>query len=70
VIELWDQDLPQPLLEAAWWWVELAQDAALMGRDPRSVEKHAKLDASAIRAGLERLHKRGRGVRSKGARAA
>jgi len=36
--------------------------ARLMGhRDPRSVEKYAKLDASAIRAGLERLRKPGRG---------
>lgn len=36
--------------------------AALMGhRDPRSVEKYAKLNSSAIRAGLERLRKRGRG---------
>jgi len=26
-----------------------------------SVEKYAKLGSSAIRAGLERLHKRGRG---------
>jgi hypothetical protein len=26
--------------------------------DPRSVEKYAKQDASAIRAGLERLRKR------------
>ncbi len=34
----------------------------LMGhRDPRSVEKYAKLDIRAIRAGLERLHRRGRG---------
>ncbi len=36
--------------------------AQLMGhRDPRSVEKYAKLDGSAIRAGLERLRKRRRG---------
>ena len=36
--------------------------AQLMGhRDARSVEKYAKLDSSAIRAGLERLHRRGRG---------
>ncbi len=36
--------------------------AQLMGhRDTRSVEKYAKLDSSAIRAGLERLRKRGRG---------
>ncbi len=35
--------------------------AQLMGhRDARSVEKYAKLDGSAIRAGLERLRKRGR----------
>ena len=36
--------------------------AQLMGhRDVRSVEKYAKLDSSAIRAALERLHRRGRG---------
>ncbi len=36
--------------------------AQLMGhRDTRSVEKYAKLDSSAIRAGLERLRKRGQG---------
>ena len=36
--------------------------AQLIGhRDARSVEKYAKLGSSAIRAGLERLHKRGRG---------
>ncbi len=36
--------------------------AELMGhRDPRSVQKYAKLDGSAIRAGLERLHKWRRG---------
>ena len=29
--------------------------------DARSVEKYTKLGSSAIRAGLERLHKRGRG---------
>ena len=29
-------------------------------RDPRSVGKYAKLNGSAIRAGLERLRKRGR----------
>ncbi|MBW2390119.1 MAG: hypothetical protein JRG89_17060 [Deltaproteobacteria bacterium] len=35
--------------------------AQLMGhRDTRSVEKYAKLDSSAIRAGLDRLSKRGR----------
>ncbi len=35
----------------------------LMGhRDPRSVEKYAKLDGSAIRAALERLHERGRDI--------
>ena len=30
-------------------------------RDARSVEKYAKLGIAAIRAGLERLYKRGRG---------
>jgi hypothetical protein len=36
--------------------------AQLVGRrDARSVEKYAKLGSSAIRPGLERLHKRGRG---------
>lgn len=36
--------------------------AQLMGhRDSRSVEKYAKLDSSAIRAGLDRLTRRGRG---------
>ncbi len=36
--------------------------AQLMGhRDARSVEKYAKLGSAAIRAGLERLHKRRRG---------
>ncbi len=35
--------------------------AQLMGhRDTRSVEKYAKLDSNAIRAGLDRLRKRGR----------
>jgi hypothetical protein len=29
--------------------------------DARSVEKCAKLGSAAIRAGLERLHRRGRG---------
>ncbi len=29
-------------------------------RDPRSVQKYAKLGSAAIRAGLEWLHKRGR----------
>jgi hypothetical protein len=67
VIELWDQDMPQPVLEAAWARLERAR---VTERDARSVEKYAKLGSSAIRAGLERLHKRGRGVRSKGARAA
>ena len=36
--------------------------AQLMGhRDARSVQKYAKLDSGAIRAGLERLRRRGRG---------
>ncbi len=36
--------------------------AQLMGHcDARPVEKYAKLGSSAIRAGLERLQKRGRG---------
>jgi site-specific recombinase XerD len=36
--------------------------AQLMGhRDARSIEKYAKLGSAAIRAGLERLYKRGRG---------
>lgn len=37
--------------------------AQLMGhRDTRSVETYAKLEGSAIRAGLERLHKPGKSV--------
>ena len=41
--------------------------AQLMGhRDPRSVEKYAKVGSSAIRAGLERLRKRGLGGYSSG----